>query len=247
MKADIENVFFHPCISATCLLSEEESNHAIRVFRLSNGDKIKLVDGKGGLYEGVITDANPKKCSVSIPGFLPGKEIRKTKGFCIHMAVAPTKSPNRFEWFLEKATEIGVDEITPLICGHSEKRLSVLQEGRKEKKNGRMEKILVSALKQSMNLFLPKLNPPENFNDFVLKAHPGKKFIAHYSESHLKNLYKKGEDALVLIGPEGDFTESEIGLAGKNGFLEVSLGKSRLRTETAALVACHTVNLINES
>lgn len=252
-------LFYHPDISETCILSEEESKHAIRVLRMNIKDEIFLTDGKGRLFKAEIIEANPKKCAVKITAELsstglPGlfenspalpERVSSPPSAHLHLAVALTKNTDRYEWLLEKATEIGVNEITPLVCEHSE---------RKKVNNERLGKILVSAMKQSLNLFLPVLNPLRNFPEFVAISLVQKnkenkvlqKFIAHYSETHLKNCYRKGNDALILIGPEGDFSDREIRLAVNNGFTEVSLGKSRLRTETAAIVACHTISLANE-
>ena len=217
-------------------LNEEESKHCIRVLRLKIGDIIYLTDGQGDLYKTELIDEQPKRCSVKILG--TKKEFGK-KFFSIHMAVAPTKNINRYEWFLEKATEIGVNEIIPLICKHSE---------RKEVKINRLEKVVMSALKQSLKAYLPKLSEPFKFNQFIKQPFAGQKFIA-YCEGNpelLKNLYHPKNDALILIGPEGDFSPEEIDLAISEGFIPVSLGNSRLRTETAAIAACHTINLLND-
>jgi len=231
-------LFYVPNISgAEVFLDETESKHAVKVLRLSIGDAIQLVDGKGGFYEAEVSDANPKKCRLKITN----TQINfGKKDFHLHLAVAPTKNIDRFEWFLEKATEIGINEITPLLTEHSE---------RKTVKTERLEKILVSAMKQSVKAFLPVINEVTSFNDLITNSTSGNKFIAHCYEGekkHLKNEVKKGEDILILIGPEGDFSREEVELAKQNGFREISLGTSRLRTETAAVVACHIVNLANE-
>ncbi|MBE9491864.1 MAG: RNA methyltransferase, partial [Bacteroidetes bacterium] len=157
-----------------------------------------------------------------------------------HLAIAPTKNINRFEWFLEKATEIGIDEISPIICDHSE---------RKTLKTDRLNKILITAIKQSIKVYLPKLNSPLTFNEFIQKPCSSFKFIACIDEEHqlnLKKAYQKGKDVVIIIGPEGDFSREEIKLAKELKYLPISLGKSRLRTETAAIVACHTIQLLNE-
>jgi 16S rRNA (uracil1498-N3)-methyltransferase len=219
------------------LLDETESKHAVRVLRLEKGEKVRLIDGKGGLYLAEIADANPKKCLLNILESII--EFGK-RDFRLHIAIAPTKNNDRFEWFLEKATEIGVDEITPIITEHSE---------RKTVNTERFEKILVSAIKQSVKAYLPKLNQPISLKELVKTASEEKKFIAYVDENHrehLKNLVQKNDNVLVLIGPEGDFSKTEIDLALKNNFLPVSLGKSRLRTETAGIVACSIVNLAND-
>ena len=218
-------------------LAETESKHAVRVLRLKEGSSLNIVDGRGGFYSAELTEANPKKCRLAV------KSIRKEFGkrnFTIHIAIAPTKNIARFEWFLEKATEIGIDEITPLITQHSE---------RKNINADRLQKILISAMKQSQKAYLPKLNELISFNNFMDRL-PGKeKFIAHCNgenKTHLKNKLKKGSDSLVLIGPEGDFSDNEIIKALSVGFREISLGSSRLRTETAGVVACHIAALVNE-
>lgn len=231
-------LFYVPNISGTeVVLDETESKHAIRVLRLSKGDNIRIIDGKGGFYLAEIADANPKKCLLRI--FDTTKEFGK-RNFHLHIAIAPTKNNERLEWFLEKATEIGISEITPLITERSERK-TVNQE--------RLEKILVSAMKQSVKAYLPRLNYSQKFMEMVKNPFIGKKFIAYVEEKqpvHLKNLVERGENVLVLIGPEGDFSADEVQLALQNDFQLVSLGESRLRTETAGVVACHIVNLANE-
>ncbi len=219
------------------ILNEVESKHCIKVLRLNVHDKIQLIDGNGGFHNAKIIDANPKKCSVEI--------VETTKKFgkrnhYLHIAIAPTKNIDRFEWFLEKATEIGIDEITPIVCDRSERKIL---------KNERLEKIIISAIKQSIKAYKPILNNFTKLSDFAGPDFNGKKFIAHCGESQkpsLKTAYNKGENALILIGPEGDFSQKEIDIAKQNNFKEVSLGESRLRTETAGIVACHTINLLNE-
>jgi 16S rRNA (uracil1498-N3)-methyltransferase len=160
--------------------------------------------------------------------------------FSLHLAVAPTKNIDRFEWFLEKATEIGITEITPVICEHSE---------RTNLRTDRLLKVLISAMKQSLNLHLPVLNEPVRFSDFLKKDFSGQKFIGYVEEKQeilLKERYQKGSDCVILIGPEGDFSKEEIEKAKQNGFETISLGNSRLRTETAAIVATMTINLLND-
>lgn len=231
------HLFYTPYITTPVYtLSEEESKHAVRVLRLTVGDVIYLIDGTGGFYKAELTDANAKRCTVKITE--TKKEYNKNS-FYLHIAIAPTKSIDRVEWFLEKATEIGIDEITPLECEHSERTVV---------KPERLNKILVSAIKQSVKAYLPKLNEMADFDKFVKKPFEGQKFIAHchtYTQVHLKKLYTTGQNALILIGPEGDFSEKEIQVALQNGFKEISLGNSRLRTETAALVACDVINILN--
>jgi len=232
------HLFFTPGIQGTTYeLDETESRHAIRVLRLVKGDPVSLIDGKGNFYEARILDDNPRQCQVGIIKKIP--EYGK-RDYYLHMAVAPTKNPDRFEWFLEKATEIGVDEITPVLCEHSERRTL---------KNERLEKVLISAMKQSLTAYLPKLNPLSPLNEVVKKQFDGNRFIAHcfdQQRKQLKNELSGSRSSLILIGPEGDFSEDEIELALQHNFIPVELGKSRLRTETAAIVACHTVNLMQE-
>jgi len=201
------------------------------------GDSLHLTDGVGLLCAARIMDANPKACSLEI---VSSEQESIREKFHLHLAVAPTKNIGRFEWFLEKATEIGIDEITPIICKNSE---------RKTVNTARLRKVLVAAMKQSLKPFLPTLNEAVTFENFMSKARNGNGFIAYVSNEHrdqLKESYISGTDGTILIGPEGDFTEEEVQLALAKGFKAVSLGKSRLRTETAAVVACHTVQLIND-
>lgn len=219
------------------LLDETESKHAIRVLRLGTGDKVQVTDGTGGFYTAEITEPHPKKCKLTV---IQAQKNFGKRSFRLHMAIAPTKNNNRFEWFLEKATEIGVNEITPLLCSHSE---------RKTIKTERLEKILVSAMKQSVKAYLPKLNPMVPFYDFLKQPDGLQKFIAHCNDGkkpHLKNELTPDETILILIGPEGDFSPEEVEQAKTSGFREISLGKSRLRTETAGVVACHIVNLLHD-
>ncbi len=231
-------LFYVPNISgAEVILDETESKHAVKVLRLSVGDSVQLIDGKGGFYQAEISDASPKKCKLSIIGL--NKEFGK-KDFHLHIAIAPTKNIDRFEWFLEKATEIGIDEITPLLTSHSERKIVNPE---------RLEKILVSAMKQSLKAYLPKLNEITAFKELVINSKSQNKYIAYCDDiqkTHLKNAVAGGQNTLILIGPEGDFSPEEVKLAIENGFTVVSLGDSRLRTETAGIVACNIVNLANE-
>jgi len=231
-------LFFIPDIAGDSVtLNETESKHAVKVLRMSEGTRVHIVDGKGGFYEAEISDAHPKKCRLSV---LKVQKETSRKNYRVHIAIAPTKNNTRFEWFLEKATEIGIDEITPLLTEHSE---------RKAVKTDRLEKILVSAMKQSQKTFLPKLNELISFKDFIQNNSEKEKFIAHCNNGekpHLKNTLKKEQDLLILIGPEGDFSLEEVAAAKENGFREISLGNERLRTETAGIVACHIANLMME-
>ncbi|MBW8333486.1 MAG: 16S rRNA (uracil(1498)-N(3))-methyltransferase [Prolixibacteraceae bacterium] len=232
------HIFYTPEISGNnYTLDETESKHCVRVLRLEKGDQITLVDGRGGFYTAEITYPNPKRCMVDVIKSEQNFGLRK---FQVHIAIAPTKSIERIEWFLEKATEIGVSRVAPLLCRYSE---------RKEIKADRLEKVMVSAMKQSLKAYLPQLDPLTKFSDFISQPFDGQKFIAHCDEQHrdlLKKMVVPQQNYLILIGPEGDFSSEEIELAIKAGFHPVSLGDSRLRTETAGVVACHTFNLLND-
>lgn len=238
IKAD--RLFFTPDFlgkTAITILPEEESMHAIKVLRMQKDDHLHLVNGKGGLFEAKIINPHPKRCEVEIlhSTFNYGK-----RDFHLHIAIAPTKMNERMEWFLEKATEIGIDEITPIICRHSE---------RKELRLARMNKILIAAMKQSVKTYLPQLNEPCLFEKFIQKDNTSIQLIAHCIEGEektlLQDIYKEGSNALVMIGPEGDFSTEEVRLALEQGFHPISLGSSRLRTETAGIAACHTICLKN--
>ena len=231
------HVFYTPDILTKPELPEEEAQHCTRVLRLGIGDEITLTDGKGNFYRAEITAATNKRCLVKLIETIPQAPLWSGH---LHIAMAPTKNMDRNEWFAEKATEIGFDELTFLNCRFSERKVI---------KTERIEKILISAIKQSLKARLPKLNEMTDFNKFINQEFKGQKFIAHCYEGEkplLKDVLKAGEDALVLIGPEGDFSEGEVEKAIERGFTPISLGKSRLRTETAALVACHTLNLLNQ-
>jgi len=215
---------------------KEESKHIIKVLRKKESDKIFLTNGLGYFFESEIISAFEKKCEIRITNV----QFHEPTSYHIHIAVAPTKMNDRLEWFLEKATEIGIHEITPIICDNSE---------RKVYKIDRAEKIVQSAMKQSLQMYLPKINEPISYSQFVKQTIDGQKFIAHCEETERKafqNEIKPNEKVTILIGPEGDFSSKEIKLAIENQFIPVTLGNTRLRTETAALVACHTIALINE-
>lgn len=231
------HVFYTPDIDSNLELPSEEAAHCVKVLRLTEGDNITLTDGKGFFYEASIAFISNKKCIVNI---LEKEEQDKFWNGHLHLAMAPTKNMDRIEWFAEKATEIGFDELSFLNCRFSERKVI---------KNERIDKILVSAIKQSLKATKPILNEMTDFNKFVKKDFSGQKFIAHCYEGEkplLKDVIIPGQDALVMIGPEGDFSQEEVKLAIDNGFVPISLGKSRLRTETAALVACHIMNLTNQ-
>jgi RNA methyltransferase, RsmE family len=229
-------IFYAPHILDNTVLPEEESAHCVRVLRKKEGDQILITDGKGHFFDAEIVVAHPKKCEVSI---LQKQDVLKPWNGYLHIAFAPTKNLDRIEWFAEKVTEIGIDRITPLLCRYSE---------RKEIKLLRIEKILVSAMKQSQKASLPQLDEMVSFKQFVKQSFDGQKFIAHcypMEKELLKSIYKQGENVLILIGPEGDFSEQEVDEALQNGFKSISLGSSRLRTETAGLVACNTIQILN--
>ena len=231
------HVFYAPDIQTNPELPEEEAVHAIRVLRLQTGDEVTLTDGKGNFYRAEISTATHKHCLVNVQKALPQDPLWEGH---LHIAMAPTKNMDRTEWFVEKATEIGFDELTFLNCRYSERKVI---------KTERIHKILVSAIKQSLKARLPQLNEMTDFNRFIRQPFTGQKFIAHCYEGEkqlLKDSLQRGEDALVLIGPEGDFSEEEVQEALAHGFRPISLGPSRLRTETAALVACHLMNLANQ-
>lgn len=215
---------------------KEESKHIAKVLRKKEGDILFVTNGLGFLFKTKISVASDSKCTVKIISF----EKQEQSKIHLHLAVAPTKMNDRYEWFLEKATEIGVQEITPIICEHSERKVI---------KTERFDKILLSAMKQSNQYFLPILNEPIPFKEFVKKQFNGQNFIAHCEETDkktLKSVLKTNENCTILIGPEGDFSVKEIEIALKKQFIPISLGNTRLRTETAAVVACHTVVLMNE-
>ena len=229
-------LFYTPDILTSHVLSEEESQHCVRVLRYTRGDEILLTDGKGNTYTARITNPHPKHCEFEV---LTQEKQQKAHDFYLHIAIAPTKNIERMEWMVEKCTEIGVDEITPLLCRFSE---------RKQIRTDRLEKIVLSAAKQSLTPYLPKLNELTDYDTFVRQATEETKFIAHcYKEDkrELKDEIRRGKSVLVLIGPEGDFSEQDVEEALALGFVPVSLGNSRLRTETAGVVACHTAVLMN--
>ena len=235
------NLFYTTLIEDNWLLLDaEEARHCAQVLRKQPGDVIYVVDGEGGFHESELIEVHKKSCKASI---LKTTKPYKPRNCYLHIAIAPTKNISRFEWFLEKATEIGIDEITPLLCFHSERRNIRLD---------RLEKVLIAAMKQSVKAYLPKLNPLTKFKDFISTFHGSenkKGYIAHCHQddvNHLKENYKPPQDVTILIGPEGDFSAAEINQAFAKSFEEVSLGTSRLRTETAGIVACHTINLMND-
>jgi len=233
------HIFYSPDISSDCpYLDESESRHCINVLRLAKKDTIHIIDGKGGLYFAEITDPNPRRCGFRV--IESSKDCGK-RNYDVHVAIAPPKNINRFEWFLEKATEVGVDEITPLQCQRSE---------RKTLKMERLERVITSAMKQSRRAYRPALNPITPVHKFLNAGFPGKGFIAHCEEEKkwlLKDRYMPGENAMIMIGPEGDFSPEEIKAAKEKKIQEISLGSGRLRTETAGLIACFTIHFMNQA
>lgn len=230
-------IFYAPDITSIPVLPEEESMHAIKVLRLKAGDEIEIVNGIGGYFHAVIANPDPRYCEVELKSFLPDPQKRNYK---LHVAIAPTKNMDRIEWFVEKSTEIGIDVITPVITRFSERKII---------KPERLEKIIVSASKQSKKALFPVLNPLCSFNEFLERYNASQKFIAHCYESKkdlLQHACQKSSDAIILIGPEGDFSEDEVAKSISKGYVPVSLGNSRLRTETAGVVACATYQFINQ-
>ncbi len=231
------NLFYAPEIkSPEFKMDASESKHIVKVLRMSEGDELFFTDGKGFFYKCTITVANPHGCMVKVLEKIKGDDKRD---YLVYMAVAPTKNINRYEWFLEKATEIGVDRFLPFISKHSE---------RKSIKTERLNRVITAAVKQSLKSFHPQLDEQVDFNTLINTPFEGQKFIAYIHPEvtlELSKAYKKGNNAFVLIGPEGDFTPEEVEKAKEKGFVPVRLGPSRLRTETAGVTACHTVNLLN--
>ncbi len=230
--------FYAPDIERTKMLPECDSQHCVRVLRMKTGDNIDVIDGKGYRYECKIVEAHQKRTSIEI---INKVSIPLSWDNNITIAVAPTKHLDRMEWFVEKSTEIGVNRIIPLLCHHSE---------RKEIKVERLEKIAISAMKQSLKAVLPIIDPMTTVKKIITESNTAQKFIAYCDESIPRKLfcneYKPNEDCIILIGPEGDFSKEEITLALDNGFIPISLGDNRLRTETAAIAACHTCHIINQ-
>lgn len=216
--------------------SKEESKHIVRVLRKREDDILNITNGKGYLFKAKIVIADQKNCMVEITEH----SFQTPKPYQLHLAVAPTKMNDRYEWFLEKATEIGIDTITPIICEHSERKVI---------KTERFEKIIKSAAKQSLSMYLPELRPAISFHNFINEYSDQQLFIAH-CEEHQKQAFKDAlqpqKNLTILIGPEGDFSTKEIEMALSKNYVPVTLGDTRLRTETAAIVACHTAVLMNQ-
>lgn len=233
-------LFYHPdiqSIDTQLTFPRDESKHIVKVLRKREGDVLHITNGKGSVFETQIIHADPNKCQVKIDKLTTSDPPRPR----LHLMVAPTKMNDRYEWFLEKATEIGVQHITPVICEHSERTII---------KKDRFQRVLQSAMKQSLHAYLPLLEEQKDFFQVVSLPFDGQKFIAHCESDkerkQLNKVMKKDEDAIIMIGPEGDFSSQEIAQALDHGWIPVSLGNSRLRTETAAVVACHTFALVNQ-
>jgi 16S rRNA (uracil1498-N3)-methyltransferase len=232
-------IFYAPDIAGnTYTLDEKESKHCIRVLRMPKGTIVRLIDGKGNLYEGIISNPDSKKCDIAITGII--KDFEK-RNYRLHIAISPLKNPERFEWFIEKSVEIGIDEITPLICRNTEKPGI---------KTERVNNLIISAMKQSLKSVKPVLNNSCLFDDFIRANHTGCRMIAHCNndlvKSKISDVYLNYNEVVILIGPEGDFSEEEIKAAVSSGFRAVHLGASRLRTETAGITACHSIYFLNQ-
>lgn len=217
---------------------ENESKHIIKVLRHKQGDVIHVTDGAGKLYKAGIVNDDPRKCMAEIKAVIPSFNKHN---YYLHIAVAPTKNADRMEWFVEKSVELGIDEITPLICKHSERRRI---------NTSRLRRVMLSAMKQSFKVHATKINEAVFFTDLITNTFEGKKYIAHLDSRNMPELlssdYSGGENSLILIGPEGDFSDEEVNMAIDNNFISVSLGNSRLRTETAGITACCWIYLKNQ-
>jgi 16S rRNA (uracil1498-N3)-methyltransferase len=232
-------IFYVPDINGnTCVMDENESKHSIRVLRMVKGDRLKMADGNGTLYEGIISDPDPSGCGITITGVTRNFEKRNYR---LHIAISPLKNQERFEWFIEKSVEIGIDEITPLICMYTEKPGI---------KRDRLNNIIISAMKQSIKAYRPVLNDPVAFSDFICSDFSSRKMIAHCNPAFKRNkidqVCEKSSDAVILIGPEGDFSMDELTLAVEKNYKSIHFGSSRLRTETAGIAACLSVYFINQ-
>jgi 16S rRNA (uracil1498-N3)-methyltransferase len=232
-------VFYAPDINGDqYMLDENESRHVIRVLRMTKGTAVRLIDGKGNLYEGIIEIPDKKSCVIALTGFI--KDFEK-RNYSLHIGISPLKNTDRFEWFIEKSVEIGIDEITPVICRNTEKT-GIKQE--------RINNLIVSAMKQSLKSINTVLNPPCHISEFINTSTRLNRMIAHcnnsFSREKISDVCQIGSDALILIGPEGDFSDEEITAAISKGFRSVHLGQSRLRSETAGVAACHSVYFINQ-
>jgi len=230
------NLFYQPqLINGVFYLDAEESRHCIKVLRKKAGDSINITDGNGSFYTAIITEADPHQCNFRVDQI----RMKSPRPYFIHIAISPTKNADRIEWFVEKAVELGVEEITLLDCEHTERTFI---------KTERLQKVAISAMKQSLKVRLPLINGLRKYNDVIRGTNADSKFIAYVDESnphHLKDAAVPSSNYLLLIGPEGDFSTVELSLALESGFQKVSLGSSRLRTETAGIAGCHILNLVN--
>jgi 16S rRNA (uracil1498-N3)-methyltransferase len=233
-------LFYNPNIDQNTqqvTFDKVESRHIVKVLRKKEGDVVYITDGKGFLYTSKINIASDKKCLATI---FSSEEQKKERDYLLNIAIAPTKNNERFEWFLEKATEIGIDAITPIITQNSERRVI---------KKERLEKIIQSAMKQSLKFHLPVLNDPVSFNEFLDQKFEGNLYIAHCHDTDkkgMKALIQPKENLTILIGPEGDFSSEEVSQSVHAGCIPISLGEARLRTETAAIVAVQNVAFVNQ-
>jgi len=231
------HLFYSPLLNGqTAPLPPEEANHALRVLRLTRGTEVAVTDGKGNMGYGIVGEISSRECTINISSIIPefGRRLYK-----LNIAVSPLKNRDRYEWFVEKCVEIGVDTITPLVSARTEKT---------NIRPDRLEKIILSAMKQSVKAYLPELNPPTTFDSFIKQKRNTTCLIAHCNPGHrepLPSQLKKGEDVTILIGPEGDFTPEEVAIANSMGYISVHMGHSRLRTETAGIAACHSVYSVN--
>ena len=226
-------LFYCPSIGeGETFLSPEESRHCAKSLRMHAGETIHLTDGKGSLYQGELTELNPKKCSFRIRS----KSEVKRPGYYLHIAISPTKNTDRIEWFIEKSVEIGIDKISFIQAEHSERKTVNIE---------RVRKKAVSAMKQSIRAYLPEINPLEKLSSVIENSMEDEKIVAHLEGNETKHLFdlsSPSKSYLILIGPEGGFSDREISLARQHGFLIAKLGDYRLRTETAGIVACSTIN-----
>ena len=230
------NIFIATIEGSTAILTSEESWHCAKVLRKKTGDAIHLIDGKGNFYEGVLELVSEKQTKVQIT---KGPTAQTKKDYTLHLAIAPTKQIDRIEWMIEKAVEIGVDEISFVSCKNSERTVI---------KTERIVKIVESAVKQSLQAFIPKVNELRSFKDFIQQSNADQKLIAHCYEipkEEIKKLDFKNKSSLVMIGPEGDFTMEEVELSQKNNYKAISLGTNRLRSETAGLYVCQAVSILS--
>lgn len=230
------HLFYQPDFAQISALIDDEAFHAAKVLRLREGEAVRVTDGKGSWFDAVVQKSTPKRCDLTVIQ----RTVQTPRSYRIEIALAPTKNMDRIEWFVEKATEIGIDTVSFFYTRHSERRNMKLE---------RLQKIAVSAMKQSLQAFLPELKEVGDFSNYVPGVTAAQKFIAHLPEDrtppHLLKSAQPGQEYTVLIGPEGDFTEAEIRLTQQHGFEMATLGNTRLRTETAALVACQALHSVN--